>query len=532
MKEVSFNSLEQLIEGARILSDAVSSTLGPKGRTVIIENPSPIVTKDGVTVASHLTLENPQQNLAVSIIKQAAKRTAATAGDGTTTATLLSYAFLKELYPLLSTHSPIEVKRTLDNFISEALRYLADKSTPMTIDAVYEIAHIASNNDVSIASIIQTAYSKVGLDGMIVLEESKSTSSYLKMAEGASFPRGYISRYFVTDTKKNEVVLDNPYVLITDAKLNSISELVPIFNKVAASKSSLLVVADEVEGQVLNALATNSLTKVLPACAIKAPSFGEARGDQLTDMAVLCSTSVISLNKNQRFEDLELSDLGRADKIIVRKEETIVLSSPDPKKIEERVFEIDRLISENTDATGAPIESEYIVNQLYQRRARLLSKIAQIFIGAPTEAELREKKDRLDDALRATRSSIALGYLPGGGTSFLKLQSLLNPNNLIEAAISRALEYPTRKIASNASTSPDVVIKTIADTSQGYNALQGTYCDLYTEGVIDPTLVLSQALSNAASAASMILLSSTVITNIDRTPPYSPGTLDEYASSY
>jgi chaperonin GroEL len=522
MKNVNFDSLNELLKGAQTLSDAVSSTLGPKGRTVIIESNPLTVTKDGVTVASHITLPDPTQNLAVSIIKQAASKTALTAGDGTTTATLLSYALLKELSPLLPLHSPIEIKKKLDLFVSKAIAHLNDISTPTTLDDIYKIAFVASNNDPAIASLIQTAYTQISLSGMIVLEESKSNSSYLKIAEGATFTRGYISRYFVNNSSTSECILENPYVLITDSKLSSISELLPILNEVAQAKGSLLVVAEEVEGQVLHSLAINSLSKVLPACAIKAPSFGDSRADLLTDLAILTSTTVFSLSKGDRFEDIKLSQLGRAHKTISRKDETVIVSTPDPSRIKDRISEIDLLLQDS--------EAPYITNLLLERKARLSSKIAQIFVGAPTEAELREKKDRLDDALRATRSSTVQGYLSGGGTSFINLKDLTD-NTLIDQAISRALEYPLRKIASNAAFSPDLAVDRVYAYEEGFNALTSTFTDLNKEGIIDPTFVITEALTNAASAASMILLSSCTITNIDRTPQYSPGTLDDFASN-
>ena len=509
-----------LLEGTKVLSDAVSTTLGPLGSNVIIETPygPTTVTKDGVTVSDQIALENPIQNLAVDVVKQAASKTSKTAGDGTTTSTLLSYALFKEAYPLLlSSTPPISIKRTFEDLLSKTLDYLSSISKPITLSNIKDIATISANNDHELGSLISDAYNHVSLSGIIALEDSPTPSTTIELIDGAHFDRGFVSHYFITDPKTLTAEYENPLFLITDYKIRSTQEIAPLLEKVAPTSRPLIIIADEIEGQVLSVLIYNKLHGRLKSLAVKAPSFAQSRQDILQDLAALTSSNFISHTKGQRLEDVTLNDLGTAAKITSTETRTTIF---EPARDEEQILA-------RTEAIHAQLQTAtgYEKEKLESRLANLSAKIALLKVGASTETELKEKKDRLDDALKATRAAIQKGYLPGGGTALLRAASQISPSDPLQLAFTRALTYPFYKILNNASLPSEVIkdkVLSNPSTAYGYDVSTNTFGDLEELGVIDPTLVVTEALRNATSAASMLILSSTAVHAIDRTPPYNP----------
>jgi chaperonin GroEL len=521
---------EKMLAGISKLAEVVGSTLGPMGRNVVIETPygATTVTKDGVTVAKHLDVEDAVENLGVQIIKQAAARTASLAGDGTTTATVIAASIVKEANKLIQAGvPPIDIKRRLDQLLKQSLQQLSNQSREVTQEKIGEIATISANNDSELGELIQQAYSIVGPQGLITLEESKTGATTLEYTEGVSVEKGYASPYFITDASKGEAVLENPLIFITDQKLRYMPEIVPLLEIAATSSRPLLIIADEIEGQALALCVLNKSRGVLSVAAITAPSFGESRAEQLKDIAALTSATIYSKADASRLEHIKAQDLGSASRVIVSKNKTIFV---DPNRNEElvskRAEEIRTLITGEND--------QYLQQKLQRRLADLTAKVAVIKVGAPTETELKEKKDRVDDALRATACALQKGYLPGGGTALAKLtQKLELSNNLIDNLYTSALSQPLMKIASNAGVPGEVVLHKVLQNPQedfGFNALSMEYTNLVDEGVIDPTIVVEQALTNAVSAASMVILSSSSLTNADRTPPYSPGDINDYAA--
>jgi chaperonin GroEL len=519
-----------LYNGIRILSKAVTSTLGPKGRNVVIQPQyGPIVvTKDGVTVAKHTILQDPLDKLGSEIVKQAAQQTASVAGDGTTTATLLAYGLVSEYLPLVNSGtSPIDAKRKIEEMTEKVVAAIEQEATPVTQEDIYKIAAISANNDEKIGTLIGDAYKEVGREGVITVESSRTGHTYTTFSEGATFNRGYLSPYFVTDPKKDEAVLDDPYILVTNMKLSAIQDVLPILEKVNAKGKGLVIVADSVEGQVLQVLAMNTAMGNLKCVAINAPSFGDNRMDLLGDLAALTGAELLSLNSGKRIEDTTLEQLGRCKKVISRREETIFVDTKiDKERVDLRVEQIKNLL-ENADGEA------YLTKQLQERYARLAAKVCTLHVGASTETEMEEIKSRVDDALRATRSSIMKGYVVGGGTLFARLsKSLIKDASPLEKAFLNALAYPVKKIAQNAGLVPEVVLEKVTqveDKNFGFDAKNLEYKDLVKNGVIDPALVLEQAIKNASSAASMVLLCDTAIFHADQSKPvYEPGSLDEY----
>lgn len=513
---------QKLLQGVDTIADAVSATLGPLGRNAIIETPygATTVTKDGVTVAKVIDLEDPIENMAAQIVKQAASRTAKVAGDGTTTATLLTQALIRQASRLMSASTPpIEIKRAYETMLSKVVSYLESTSKPVTLDNIGDIATISANNDTSLGRLISDAYTHVSTSGIITLEDSKTTSTDIELLDGASFDRGYLSHYFVTDPSTLSTTLDSPFFLITDYKIRSTEQLVPIMERVAPTGRPLVIIADEVEGEPLQLLVLNKLRSRFSSVAIKAPSFAASRAEILQDLAALTSADFISQSKAHRLEDTTLEQLGEAEKIIVTDSRTTIIAP----------LKNTPLVSSRVEAIHTQLKdeslSEFDTSKLQSRLANLTTKVAVIRVGAATETELKEKKDRIDDALKATRAAVQKGYSTGGGIALLRAAIDIPHTSEIEKAYLHALHAPFDKIMSNASLTPEVVKSKVLQSDSptfGYNARHSTYEDLPSHGVIDPTLVLIEALKNATSAANMLMLSSTAIYAADRTPPYNP----------
>jgi len=532
-KVISGQELQDgLSRGVDILADAVGSTLGPLGRNAIIETPygATTVTKDGVTVAELIDLEDPIENLAAQILKQAAQRTAKVAGDGTTSATIIAQTLYQEARKLITSGvAPIHIKQSFERFLTQVIPLIRDKSLEVsTKEDIYQIALISANNDAHIASLIAQAMEYVGKDGTITLEESKTGTTEVTLVDGYAFERPYASPYFVTNPAKGEVELDNPLIFITDKKLRYTQEIIPILELAHANSRPLLIIADDIEGQVLQTLAINKISGTIKVSACRAPSYGENRLQVLQDIAAHTSATVISESSGQRIEDTTFEQLGEAAKVRSTRNETIIIDgAKDEARTEERAEQIRLALK---DYTG----DSYYHKQLQTRLSKLTAKVAILHVGAATETELKEKKARVDDALRATTCAVQKGYVVGGGTLLAKLsKQFANENDIISTVFARALSAPLRRIAQNAGTSPDLVLAKVLEEKNefyGYNALTNEYTDLIVAGIIDPTLVVEQALLNAVSAANMLILSATGIYNIDRTPPYSPGNLGDFQS--
>lgn len=511
-----------MLKGLSTMSAAVSSTLGPLGRNVIIETPygATTVTKDGVTVASVLDLPDPVENLAAQVVKQAAAKTAKIAGDGTTTSTLLTYALVEAAYPLIFTGTPpIEIKRTYEAMLTLTLDYLNSNSSPITLENIGAIASISANNDTLLGDLISQAYSHIGLQGVIALEDSPTSATTIELVNGAYFDRGWLSHYFVTEPTTMTATLENPLILITDHKINGTQQIAPLLNKVAPLNRPLVIIADEIEGQVLQVLILNKLQGSLRSLALKAPSFSTSRLEILEDLCALTSAELISASKGQRLEEVELSQLGEAARVVSTDQRTTIIQ---PLRNEEEINTRTATIHQRLQTETL---NEYDVEKLNQRLANLSTRIALIKVGASTETELNEKKARLDDALKAARSAVQKGYLPGGGVALLRAAASFKPQTAAESAFVQALSAPFNKILSNASLSPDVIgaeVLKFNSFSFGYNAYTSAYEDLSANGVIDPTLVVTEALRNAVSAANMLILSSTAMYAQDRKPPYNP----------
>lgn len=512
-----------LLEGTQEIAGAVGSTLGPLGRLVIIETPygATTVTKDGVTVAQHLSVEDPIKNLAISIIKQAAGKTATVAGDGTTTSTVLAAGLVKRAHRLIDLgFSPIAIKRTFSELLHKTKLLLDKQTKQIALEDVFKIASISANNDEEIGSLIAEAYSIVGTDGLITIGESKTGSTNVEVVPGARFARGYASPAFVTSSKKMEAVLDEVSIFITDSKLRSIDDVLPILEN--APRKPLLIIADAIDGQALNLLAFNKARGNISVCAIESPSFGENRAELLKDIAALTSARIYSPASSDLSNDISEAFFGKAAKVIVSKDHTTFIEPlKNERKIKERVESINGKLAQEDNA--------YMKEQLLRRLADLTSKTAIINVGAPTETEIKEVKMRVDDALRATVAAVTKGHLPGGGIALINAAKELKASSPIEEAFVDALKDPFRTIVNNASKNAEALLERLLemdDPQMGYNARLEQFISMEESGVIDPALVVEQALTNAVSAASMILMSDTTFHTVDRTPSFSP---PEYA---
>ena len=519
-KDIIFDlaAREKLKKGVDALSNAVKVTLGPKGRNVIIEKSfgSPSITKDGVTVAKEVDLKDNVENMGAQMVKEVASKTNDLAGDGTTTATVLAQAiYTTGLKNVTAGANPMEIKRGIDLAVAKVVDSLKKQTEKVgeSTDKIEQVASVSANNDMSIGKLIAEAMSKVKKEGVITIEEAKGIETYVDVVEGMQFDRGYISPYFVTDTEKMEAVYENPLILIHDKKISIMKDLLPILEKSAQSGRPLLIISEDVESEALATLVVNKIRGALKVVAVKAPGFGDRRKEMLEDIAILTGGTVISEEKGYKLEDADLSFLGQAEKITCDKENTTIVGGKGKKEnIDARVKQIKTQIENTT--------SEYDKEKLQERLAKLAGGVAVIYVGAASEVEMKERKDRFEDALNATRAAIEEGIIPGGGVAYLRavddLKDLPSENEDQEtgiAIIRRALEEPLRQIVENAGMEGSVIVQKVKEGKgdYGFNARTETYENLFQSGVIDPTKVARVALENAASIAGMLLTTECVL---------------------
>ncbi len=522
-KDLEFNSVarNRLKGGVDKLAEAVKITLGPKGRNVVIEKKfgGPTITKDGVTVAKEIELEDPIENLGATMVKEVATKTSDNAGDGTTTATLLAQAIYREgLKSVTAGINPMALKRGIERAVEAVVENLAEIAVETTgKKEIAQVATISANSDSVIGDLISDAMEKVGKDGVITVEEAKGLETTLETVDGMQFDRGYLSPYFVTDPDKMETILEDAIILIHDKKISSMKDLLPVLEKVAQLSKPLLIIAEDIEGEALATLVVNRLRGTLKVAAVKAPGFGDRRKQMLEDIAVLTGGQVISEDLGFKLDNTVLSDLGEAKRIVIDKDDTIIVDgSGDSDKIKGRINEIKVAIDKST--------SDYDIEKLHERLAKLAGGVAVINVGAATETEMKEKKARVEDALHATRAAVEEGIVTGGGVALLLAQAVLDEIKLKDPdeqlgvrIVRRALEEPIRQIAQNAGAEGSIVVERVrekADSSYGYNAATNKYENLVKAGVIDPTKVTRTALQNAASIAGLMLTTEAVI--VDR----------------
>jgi len=512
-KDVVFgdSARTKMVEGVNILANAVKTTLGPKGRNVVMERSfgGPTITKDGVSVAKEIELKDKLQNMGAQMVKEVASKTADIAGDGTTTATVLAQSIVREgMKYVVSGHNPMDLKRGIDKAVTAALEELKKISKPCTTTKeIAQVGSISANSDHSIGQRIAEAMEKVGKEGVITVEDGKSLEDELEVVEGMQFDRGYLSPYFINQPEKQVAVLESPYVLLFDKKVSNIRDLLPVLEQVAKSGRPLLIIAEDVEGEALATLVVNNIRGIIKTCAVKAPGFGDRRKAMLEDIAILTGGTVIAEEIGLTLEKTTLEHLGQAKRIEIGKENTIIIDGAgDAKAIEARVKNIRVQIEEAT--------SDYDKEKLQERVAKLAGGVAVIRVGAATEVEMKEKKARVDDALHATRAAVEEGIVPGGGVALIRamqgIKGLKGDNADQDAGISivlRAMEEPLRIIVSNAGDEASVVVNAVLASkgNNGYNAATGEYGDLVAQGVIDPTKVTKTALVNAASVAALLL---------------------------
>jgi chaperonin GroEL len=520
-KQILFDEAarQKILRGVELLSRAVKVTLGPKGRNVVIDKKfgSPTVTKDGVTVAKEVELPDPYENMGAQMVKEVASKTSDSAGDGTTTATVLAEGIYREgLKNVTAGANPVYLKRGIDKAVEAAVSELARVSKKVSDrEEIRQVATVSANWDATIGDIIADAMDKVGKDGTITVEEAKSIETTLDVVEGMQFDKGYLSPYFVTNAESQEVALEDAYVLIHEKKISNLQEMLPLLQTVAKSGKPLLIIAEEVEGEALAALVVNKIRGTLNVCAVKAPGFGDRRKAMLEDIAVLCGGKCITEDLGLKLENLTLADLGKAKRIVVDKENTtIVEGTGKGSDIQGRVKQIRRQIEETT--------SDYDREKLQERLAKLAGGIAVINVGAATEAEMKEKKARVEDALHATRAAVEEGIVAGGGVALLRTIKAIEALKLEgdEAAgaqiVRRAIEHPIRALCTNAGVDGGVVVKEVLSSkgNVGYNVATDKFEDLVKAGVVDPTKVTRTALQNAASIAGLLLTTECMITEI------------------
>ena len=511
-KEIVYteNARNLILAGVNALADAVKVTLGPKGRNVVIEKSfgSPTVTKDGVTVAKEIELENRFENMGAQMVREVASKTSDVAGDGTTTATVLAQAIYREGSKLVAAgHNPMEIKRGIDQAVTVLVDTLK-KMAKVTKDPkeIAQVGTISANGDKEIGEKLAQAMEKVGKEGVITVEESKTAETILEVVEGMQFDRGYLSPYFVTDPERMEAVLDDAYILISEKKISNMKDLLPVLEAIARSQKPLLIIAEDIEGEALATLVVNKLRGTLHCAAVKAPGFGDRRKEMLKDIAVLTGGQVIAEELGLKLENVTISDLGRAKRIALDKDNsTIVDGAGDKEKIKGRIAEIRGQIENTT--------SDYDREKLQERLAKLVGGVAVIKVGAATETEMKEKKARVEDALHATRAAVEEGIVPGGGVALIRAQSALDSLKLSDEQqfgvkiIRRAIEEPLRQIVQNAGLEGSIVVNKVKEGKDdfGYNAATDQYGNLLSQGVIDPVKVVRTALQNAASVASLML---------------------------
>lgn len=525
--QFSEDARKSLVSGVEQIAKAVMTTLGPKGRTVLLDKKygAPMITKDGVTVAREVELEDPFENMGAQLVKEVASKTNDVAGDGTTTATVLAWAITKEGMKSVSAGvNPMGIRRGIDKAVSDAITEI--KSNAKAVSEKEEIAQVASisaNNDRVIGEEIASAMEKVGMDGVITVEESKNIETTTDFVEGMQFDRGYISAYFANNRETMTALLDDPYILIYDKKISSMKELLPILEKVVQTSKPLLIIAEDVDGEALTTLVVNSLRGTLNVCAIKAPGFGDRRKAMLEDIAILTGGQVISEELGMKLENAELSQLGRAKSVKVEKENTTIINGlGKAEDIKDRIGQIKKQIADTT--------SDYDREKLQERLAKLAGGVAVINVGAPTEVELKERKHRVEDAVNATRAAIEEGVIPGGGVALAQtakkmesydLSTLTDEEQIGYKIVRRALEEPMRQIAENAGEDGAIIADKCKNSEQGvgYDANGNKWVNMVSAGIIDPVKVTRSALQNAASIAALILTSECAITDIPAPEP-------------
>ncbi|MBC8021367.1 MAG: chaperonin GroEL [Methyloceanibacter sp.] len=519
-KEVKFaqDARERMMHGIDILTNAVRVTLGPKGRNVVLEKSfgAPRITKDGVTVAKEIELEDRFENMGAQMVREVASKTSDTAGDGTTTATLLAHAIVREgAKSVAAGANPMDLKRGVELAVNAIIGELKSKAKKVTSsEEIAQVGTISANGDHEIGRIIAKAMQKVGNDGVITVEEAKALETELEVVEGMQFDRGYISPYFITDADKMRVELESPYILINEKKLSNLQSILPLLESVVQSGKPLLVIAEDVEGEALATLVVNKLRGGLKVAAVKAPGFGDRRKAMLQDIAVLTNGQVISEDLGIKLENVTLDMLGRAKKVVITKDDTTIVDGAGKKAdIEARVAQIKQQIEDTT--------SDYDKEKLQERLAKLAGGVAVIKVGGATEIEVKEKKDRVDDALNATRAAVEEGILPGGGVALIRAQKVLDKLSAANEdqkvginIVRRAVQAPARQIAENAGEDGAVVVGKIVDKNDyayGYNAATGEYGDLVKQGVIDPAKVVRTALQDAASVAGLLITTEAMV---------------------
>jgi chaperonin GroEL len=526
-KEIAFHqqAREAILRGVQTLAEAVAVTLGPRGRNVVIEKSwgSPTVTKDGVTVAKEVEVENRLENMGAQMVREVASRTSDKAGDGTTTATVLARAIYEEGLKLVAAgHGPMDLKRGIDKAVEVVVADLRRQSKPTAGKKdIAQVGAISANGDQAIGDILADAMEKVGKEGVITVEEAKGLETTLEVVEGMQFDRGYVSPYFVTNAERMEGVFEDAYLLVTERKISAMADLVPVLEQVARSGKPLLIVAEDVEGEALATLVVNKLRGALNVCAVKAPGFGDRRKEMLNDIAVLTGGKMVAEELGLKLDQVQLKDLGRARRIVVDKDNTTIVDGAGKKAdIEGRVKQIRAQIEETT--------SDYDKEKLQERLAKLVGGVALVKVGAATEVEMKEKKARVEDALHATRAAVEEGVVPGGGVAYLRALAALKKVAVAKDSdehrgvdiVRKALSHPARRIAENAGFEGSVVLQRILDGegSFGFNAATEVYEDLVKAGVIDPTKVARTALQNAASVASLLLTTEALVAEKPKKP--------------
>ncbi len=527
--EFDLDARDGIKKGVDALANAVKVTLGPKGRNVIIGKSfgAPQVTKDGVTVAKEIELEDALENMGAQMVKEVASKTNDLAGDGTTTATILAQTIVKEgLKNVAAGANPMDLKKGIDLAVNEIVKELGKQSVEVgnSSEKIRQVASISANNDEAIGKLITEAFEKVGKEGVITVEEAKGTDTYVDVVEGMQFDRGYLSPYFVTDSEKMQTDLENPHILLYDQKISAMKDLLPILEPVAQTGKPLLVIAEDVDGEALATLVVNKLRGALKIAAVKAPGFGDRRKAMLEDIAILTGGTVISEERGFKLENTTIEMLGTAEKVTIDKDNTTVVNGAgDTKSIEARVNQIKSQIETTT--------SDYDKEKLQERLAKLSGGVAVLYVGAPSEVEMKEKKDRVDDALHATRAAVEEGIVAGGGVALLSTKqslSKLKAENSDQATgiqiILKSVESPLRIIAENSGNEGSVVVSKVLEGGKnfGFNAKDGSYVDMLKEGIIDPKKVARVAVENAASVAGMILTTECALVDVKEETPAAP----------
>ncbi len=530
-KEIKFDieARDGLKRGVDALANAVKVTLGPKGRNVIISKSfgAPTVTKDGVSVAKEIELQDPLENMGAQMVKEVASKTNDLAGDGTTTATVLAQAIVREgLKNVAAGANPMDLKRGIDKAVKAVVTELGKQSQKVgdSIDKIRQVAAISANNDDTVGELIADAFKKVGKEGVITVEEAKGTDTYVDIVEGMQFDRGYLSPYFVTNSEKMIAELDNPFILLYDKKISTMKDLLPVLEPVAQSGKSLLIIAEDIDGEALATLVVNKLRGALRIAAVKAPGFGDRRKAMLEDIAILTGGTVIAEERGYTLENATIDMLGRAERVAIDKDNTtIVNGAGSSENIKARVGQIKAQLEVTT--------SDYDKEKLQERLAKLAGGVAVLYVGAPSEVEMKEKKDRVDDALHATRAAVEEGIVAGGGVALLRAKSVLAKVKAVNSdeatgiqIVAKALEAPLRTIVENAGGEGSVVVAKVLESrsSTGYNAKTEQYVDMFRAGIIDPKKVTRVALENAASVSGMILTTECALIDIKEDTPAMP----------